>query len=377
MAPTDVSVRALTRPPFGRLAGSIGFDTGAQEFLELSSHRAVLRTILNRSRRPASMWLFAGDLGSGKTWFLSWLWREGAARLQRGTREHWEVTGFYFLPSGPIDRGFFEAFFASSGRRRFFAATHATQAGLQPAGEGVFRRAARHLLYDHSAWQVATGAAREFTKRRGKAALPSWSSPSNRLQIFLNFLRLLRESGVTNLVVLVDEFEATVTSVGKAKLPILSQFFRQLSDELQSTEGLPKVEIILCATGDVVELISPAPGSKPVTRTRTPSVLVRALRERLEPTVLLGGFTRSDALKLADHRIGLTRNSSTKARYIPYDEEAIALAYASCLGNVRTFCNSLEAMYEEALASGVERIDPAFASKVLNERGLSGEVSRP
>ena len=63
--------------------------------------------------------------------------------------------------------------------------------------------------------------------------------------------------------------------------------------------------------------------------------------------------------------------AQTNRKYIPYDEDAIVLAYEACLLNIRTFVAALEGMYEEALASKLDYIDASVARKVLKARGLA------
>ena len=363
-------MQALTRPPFGRLAGKISVHTGEGEFFETVASGKLLRAIAERSTKPVSLWLLGGTLGSGKTWTLSWLVREGPALLSNTTRERWALSGFYFLPRGPPDRAFFEAFFAASSDIRTSILEGLRSRPVVPVSRGPYANVVRSALSSSKIWGVLCGQSSNFPKKRGRPALPSWLNPVTRMGVFIEFLRTMKDVGFSRLAILVDEFEATVATLGTKGVATLSHFLRQLHDKMESTSGIPHTQVVLAGTREVINTLYPPPSEGPVVRVTPPSVLVQALRDRLAPTHYLGEFTKKDALALADLRIGVARATRTSQRYIPYEEQAIVLAYENSVGNVRNFVTSLESMYDEALSVDLELITAEFARKVLRKRGL-------
>ena len=365
-----ITVSELKQPPFGRISGRLSPLAGVGEFAELSIHKDLLETIAKRSVKPTSFWLLGGAIGSGKTWTLSWLLRDGAARLENLTHHQWSTVGFPFPAKGLPDRAFLESFFATSDELRIRARENVLKSSALTSPRTPYSRAARIALSNNDVWGTLCGESPSFPRKPSRPSLPSWAKEANRIAIFIEFLKIVRTAGFVNLLIIVDEFEAAATTSGTTGLGRLSHFFRQLHDDLGTMPELPRTEVILAATREVVSNFVPPPEARPATKVRTPHVLVQALRDRMDPPFYLDRFTEKDALVLADVRIGVARMSKTKEKYIPYSQEAISLAYENCLQNIRTFVTSLEAMYEEALAGNVDYIDVAFAKKVLKSRGL-------
>jgi hypothetical protein len=370
-APRRVTVRGLEQPPFGEFAGSIGAITGQAAFLRPPwADRLILDTVAERSRKSGTIWLLAGDYGSGKTWLLSWLLRDGPARLEARTGEKWSAVGLSFLPSATPDRAFIEAFFrASDGGRSTILRWRGTQDFLTP-GHREYDRAINSILSDPGAWRVVTGNASTFPRRRGSRPLPPWSSAVTRLGLFRAFLERLKDSGIENVLILVDEFENTLTGTGPAGLQKLTHFFRQMIDYLQTDHGLPKVQIVLSVTGDTAERIKPSKLSSELTRSGKVPNAVRAFQERLGETVVIPPLNLETALEIARFRIKAVQGGEPRRPYIPFEERAVELAFGASQRVVRTFCVLLEAMYERAYTSRAALVTERLALEVLSERGL-------
>lgn len=376
MPTTTPTVQALTRPPFGDFSGQIAPSTGGDEFVELPSSEKLLAEIAKRSVKRASCWMLGGEYGSGKTWALSWLLRSGPGRLEARTGVVWAVIGFPLRVSVQPDRGFYESFFVGAESERARVLTFLQgQTVVSPANP--ITNAVRSAIAQTSYWEVLEGRARTFPKRKGRSALPPWAVPSNRDAMFVAFLRLLRSAGAQRLLILVDEFEASVLTGGPSGLKKLSHFLRNLIDTVASTEGLPHTEIVLAATADVVNRINPEKEGTPTERTGEVAGLVAALQERLDQNYLLPDFSMDDALKIAAFRIRKARKYASPSRpYVPFDLEAIKIAYENCSKTVRRFCLLLEGMYEEALETGAKAITATLANQVVAQRLGSPESHR-
>ncbi|MCI4327608.1 MAG: hypothetical protein L3K16_08280 [Thermoplasmata archaeon] len=368
-----ITVRDLEQTPFGEFTGVAAATTGKKTFLKPRwADGLILGTIAERSRKTGTIWMLAGDYGTGKTWLLSWLLRDGPSRLEASTGEKWSVVGLSFLPSASPDRLFFEAFFrGSEAERSAILRRRSEQTLLTPSGS-EYDRAINAILADPGAWQVLTGHASTFPKRRGGRPFPPWKSPVARLGLFRSFLRRLKDAGSDHVLILVDEFENTVLGTGPSGLQRLTHFFRQLIDHLQSDFDLPKVQIVLSVTADAAKRIKPGQDSQALTRSGKVPAAVQAFQERLGETVYVPPLELDSALDIAKFRIeSVEGGDRDPARpYIPFERTAVELAFGASNRLVRVFCVLLEAMYEKAYTTKAPLVTTELAREVLRARGL-------
>lgn len=373
---TKATVKSFERPPFDRRAGKIDPLTGAEWFWETEASKLVVNRLMEGTQAKARVWLLGGGVGSGKTWLLSWLLREGAQELENKTHERWAFVGFYYVPSGPPDRALLQALFSHADDIRVTISKHLEQNPLR-GGSDPFRNLIRAAVRTPELWAVLTGASSSYPKSARRARFPNLSTPANRTRAFIALLEEARSAGIENLVFLVDEFEATVIASGARGIEKTAHSIRQLYDEMETAQSIPRVQLVLSATTDIVEDLNPGPDSGRPSTVRTPSALSLALRERLSPNLLLPPLGRDEAMKLANHRIELARNPKRGRKYIPYAEQAIAMAFEVCLGSVRTFVGLLEAMYLEAYASGSEMVTTTIAERIIDQKGYSRKKEKP
>src|SRR5207247_2646543 len=152
-----------------------------------------------RSAKPTSFWLLGGAIGSGKTWTLSWLLRDGPALLATKTKEQWAVVGFPFPARGLPDRAFFESFFSSSDPLRVSIREIALSSGGLVAPKNPYTRVAKTALTNNDVWGTLTGFSTSFPRKRGRVAFPTWANAANRMGIFLEFLKTAESAGVSRL----------------------------------------------------------------------------------------------------------------------------------------------------------------------------------
>lgn len=364
------TVQTLSRPPFGTFAGTISESAGEKDFAELDWLPRLLSTISERSTAGGKMWMFAGDYGEGKTWTLSWLLRNGSARLEALGGGSWCILGFPLENSAQPDRAFFEGFFRSASRERGTILEHTRSQSLLSPPQDSFTRAIRQILPDPGSWKVLTGVSTSFPTRGKTTKLPSWSSPANRWLLFKAFLKELRAAGCTHFLILLDEVEVPLIGAAAAGRQKLGQFLRRLVDEIQPDERIPSIQVILSVSGTAATELEPGRDTD-VQTTRSGAVPI-ALISRLGAPFRIPRFTKEEADLVAKQRIGSARGGTAQRPYIPFEVRAVDLAYENCKGQVRTFCKLLEGMYERALSAKTKTVSEDLAKKTIRE--LSGAM---
>lgn len=345
--------------PFATFAGKLAFNVGEEDFVTLKGHEELLTQLKqNLIQSNITIRLLVSVVGGGKTWTLSWLYRQFSKREHalvicvprlelRGQPER-ELTEAIFrgvLPELKKIRG-------KLGRKKMPKEFHGT------VTEYVW-----NAILDTGAFSTLSGGGGRLPTLNN-ARPPSLRKTEGTMQLLLGLFRVLYFVDYAEIIVLTDEVESLFVAYGRKDLFIFENYLRGLHDEFQSGQGkrLPRVLILLAATSSVLEQISPIL----VQKQTGASDFASALARRLGPMVLLV-TDESEALRIAEHRINEHRRQRLDQPYIPYDKDAILLAWRSSLGNIGDFCKYLQQMYELALAERANRITLKEAKRVVEQ----------
>ncbi len=362
----ETEIRSLLPKPPLPLGGRLGFETGKAYFVELPYHEGLVKLVKARAAARASMWFFAGPVGSGKTWTLSWLARKiRAETFELKGKSRWEVVLVPGLSFGAGPRTLIEAVFAASEHLRVQLATEKGNIELgkqgQPSHELV-----KAGIGNNEVWSVFTGNRGTFPRMGSVPSPPKWTSTETQESCLAEWFRVINQSGVGRLVILLDEFEMVITTLSPRQLRGFSNALRKIYDMIEGDNEMPNVQFVLGATTDVVTSLRPTDG-----RGRTAQGWIEALRSRMSEPFYIRALTEEQALAIAEQAIGRARSEKLGVRFIPYDEDAVVFAYAVSHGNVRRFAGMLRQMWEDAFLEDAKRITKQHAEGAAERLGLS------
>jgi hypothetical protein len=351
------------RGPFSQFAGNLSRDTGKEDFVALEIHHQLYRQIeISLLQNSVTIRLLVASQGGGKTWTLSWLYRNFEGDLRNTL-----VLGIQRLElRGQPERGLMEAIFRALKPSIDKIRTNLRSEPLPKGLQGTTSEYVKEALSDPMIYSMLCGDGGRLPKI-GNLTAPSMTKTEGTLQLLLGLFRVLYSIGFANVIVLIDEVESLFQVYGKRNLFIFENYLRGVFDEFQTDSErdnpeLPRLVMILAGTIIVLEQISPSLVGKQTSASDVAQALVR----RLSPTLLLVK-NQDDVLLIASHRIGIHRKRTTNQPYIPYDKDAIIYVWQNSLGVIGDFCRTLQTMYELALSQKAQRITLEHAKKAIIE----------
>lgn len=347
--------------PFLTTAGVLAYETGADDFAQLKVHGELLKqTELQFKERPITIRILASDIGGGKTWTLSWLYRHYFDM---------ENTLAIAVPRlelrGQPERGLVEAIFRGlkPSIDKIRSSLKARKGQLPKSLVGTPADYVMHAIFEPEVFSLLGGGGGRLPPLENVVP-PLLTKTEGTLQLFLGLLRVLHFAGFTRVIVLVDEVESLFLTYGRRDLFIFSNYVRGVIDEFQTDNGrsLPKLVMLLAGTIVVLEAISPGLVGRQMDATDVAQSLVR----RLAPPFQLFIENESDILEIARERIGAHRKKKENRPYIPYDTEAILFVWKS-FGKLGDFCRGLQDMYELALEEKASKITVSHAKRIVSK----------
>ncbi|MFC7226295.1 hypothetical protein N0B31_02685 [Salinirubellus salinus] len=355
---SDPKVRDLfPQTPF-EIGGGLNRETGRELFTPLEMHEKFRDEVIKNRRRGTCIWALSGPVGIGRTWTLCWTARQ-AVEQNMGTDERWEAALVPGLGSGQI-RDLYESVFQSTDYLREEAAENLDQGFDHISGQGR-EGILNHALTNQSSWSVFTGDRGRFPNIDGIDQKPKWTKRETQVQFLILWLKKLKEIGVDNLLILVDEFETTVTRLSSSKMTDFSDGLRRFYDVIEENkDDIPNVEIILSATTEAANKIDPSASSSQLQGWLT------ALQSRMTRGFRLGKISEDEAKKIAINCIDYRRTVDSEDEYYPYTVEAIETAYDGSDGLTRRLGEIINEMYFTAFDKTlIEEEDAQEAVEIL------------
>ena len=348
--------------PFLRYAGKLSPESGKPDFVPLSVHLELKSQTEDRFlNRPVTVRLVVSGPGGGKTWTLSWLYREFSDSPDTF------VIGIPRVESrGKPERGLVEAIFRSVSPnlpklKKWLASARNS---FPPELEGTPADYVRVALAKPEVYQLLCGGGGRLPSLDGIVA-PQLTRTEGTLNLFLGLLRVLHLAGWARVLVMVDEVESLFSVYGRRDLVILLDWIRNIIDECQSDMGrsLPKLEMLLSGTTAVLERVHPGLVGRQADQTDAAMGLIRRLDVPFQLTI----EKNEDVLRVASYRIGIHRRAKSNEPFIPYDEKAILYVWKNSFGNLGDYCERLQRMYEIALSEKAARITMSHARLVVGQ----------
>ena len=347
--------------PFQVRASSLRPDVGQDRFVEYRS-LAELRQLVERSfRLRVSIRLVFGSYGSGKTWALSWLWRELAT--PQGPLKC-IVLGIPRIETrGRPERGLVEALLRSLGE---------DHPELLPLGvASAPGQASRNLisLRDHFAnWddrQILTGGASgSRVPASNEARGFSLARTEDLIQLTLAVLEAIALAGFPRCLILIDELDAPFLLAARKDRIIFSEFFRGIYDILISPDPkgatYPAVQFLLSGTSDLYREFWP----EAITKLTGRGSLMSAFIRRTETPFVLKPPTPPELDEIAMREITRTREPPRRG-WIPFEQDAISKAWELSTRNLGQFIRLASDMYGLAEAEDAPRITKSHCLRAM------------
>lgn len=331
----------LPDAPFN-LGGGLSTDTGRELFQPLDMHERFRNHVIDNRLRGVAIFPLGGPVGIGRTWTLAWLARlarEENENLSPEFDERWEAALVPGLGDGQI-RDLYESIFTSTEHLRSEAKNELSDGHLdQISGKGR-EGILNHAVMNRESWAVLTGDRGRFPSIDGISEKPKWTQRDVQEDFLRLWLRKLHDLGVDNLLILIDEFETTVTRLSQNKMTDFSDGLRRLYDIMEEEDSeIPNVQVILSATTQAVNKIDASMSSQEL-----PGWLT-ALQSRMVRGFTLSKIKEEEAKKIARNCIDYRRTEDVDDPYLPYSEEAVEVAFEACDGLTRRFGQILNEMY--------------------------------
>jgi hypothetical protein len=328
----------LSDPPF-QLGGSLDLSTGRETFVALSQHDRFKDHVIRNGIRKAAIYPLSGDVGIGRTWTLAWLARR-AINENLSTDDRWEAALVSDLGGGQI-RVLHESIFSATEYlkdevEQEVTNTESLEDIISGRGkEGILN----HALMNRNSWSVLTGNKGRFPSVDGVDEKPKWTKREVQIDFLKIWLKKLDEIGVDNLLILLDEFEISVTRLSATKMTEFSDGLRRLYDVIENEENIPNVEIIISATTQAATKIDPTASSQDL-----PGWLT-ALESRMASGFSLSKISEDDAKEIASQCIDYRRTEELDDDFYPYTEKAVEIAFDGSDGLTRRFGQIINEMF--------------------------------
>lgn len=347
--------------PFVVRAGLLSRTAGEGRFVEYGSVLELKNLVEDTFRRPVSFRLVVGSHGVGKTWTLSWLWREFS--IEQGPRKCVVVAIPKFEIRERPERSMVESILSSVAENHpaLFAI-----GGSEGGGKASWdlRSLRDHFKEFESRQTLIGGSGGSRVSATEQARGFSLTKLDDLRRILLATFEAAWLAGYPRCLVLADELEAPFLLSSKRDRVIFFEFLRGIYDVLEqsSKDGprYPYVQFLFSGTQDVFEEF--VPGT--VTKQRGGGALLAAFVRRTEPPFLLKPPTKQELEQITLQEIQRTRRKK-ESGMIPFDLDAILLAWERSSRNLGEFQHLVSDMYALAEAEDAKRVTKEHCQRAL------------
>ncbi len=358
--------------PFSVRGGSLSRGLGDDRFIPYSSVRKLKEKVQATFDLPVSFRLVFGPYGAGKTWTFAWLWRE--MQQETGSKKCLVLGVPRFEIRAHPERSFVESLMCSAVEEH----PELIPLGVSNGGAraSLNLRSVRDHLQDWDSRQVLLG---QGSGHRVKAPTSDGRSFSmNKLgdltQLVLAVLEAAGHVGYSSCLILVDEVDAPFLLLGLKDRTIFTEFLRGVYDALveppEKGPSYPHAQFLFSGTYQVYQEFEPGA----ITRKLDEGDLMAAFLRRTEPAFVLDPPSDSDLHQIAQQEIARTRKKPEKGT-IPFDEEALAMAWKKSSLNLAQFVRIVSDMYAMAEAEDAKSVTTRHCTRVLAALGQDSEPS--
>jgi hypothetical protein len=360
------------RSPFVVRGGGLEEGRGEGEFTPYASVLKLKSTVEATFERPVSFRLVVGNHGYGKTWTLSWLWREFSREI--APRRCLVLGVPRFEIQRRAERSMVESILRCVQERH----PELFMTALANAGS----RASEDLrsLRDH----FANFESREILMGNGGARVRATEQTRGfSLTLSRDLTRILEatfeaalHAGYPRCLVLVDEFEAPFILGSPRERTIFSEFLRGVYDGLIAPTGgkirYPRVQFLFSGTEPVFREFAPAAITRQIDR----GGLMAAFLRRTEPPFFIEPPSTPDLKRIAQAEIARTRKHKEQG-FIPFDEGALLEAWKRSTLNLGEFVRMASDMYLLAEEEGANAVTTAHLRRVMEQYKVGSESKSP
>lgn len=224
---------------------------------------------------------------------------------------------------------------------------------------------------DESAWTYLIGGRLNKAESEAIGVKRGKQSPEDMLDVFYNLLRLVRAADYQTLLILVDEFEAIMSSVGKTKAVAVFDTFRAIFDEAgRHIDDMAKVVFVFGISGQALDKITDLEKDL---MAKTGGGGIAPFRERIlhSDSIELKPFGPEETLELVETRLKEVRSETAVTPIYPFSREAVEYIDSVSDHKPRFVLQNCYIVLEEASKKKeVNEISAEFAQGVLSRLGL-------
>jgi hypothetical protein len=353
----------LKSPPFQVNAGSLAPARGDGPFLPYRSVMDLKEQVDGTFSKRVSFRVVFGSHGSGKTWTLSWLWREFERPAGPGGCLVLGVPRFE-IRQHP-ERSLVSSLLRSVATEHPALLQIAAATGAATASEDL--RSLRDHFDDFASKQTLLGYGSTRVKATENARAFSLNSSGDLTRLTLSILEAVALAGYPRCLVLVDELEAPFILDPRKDRTIFSEFLRGVYDQLvdppKKGPHYPRTQFLFAGTLQIFEDFQPGA----ITRTSDQGSLMHAFIRRTDPPFLLKPPSSDELHKIARRNIELSRDPDSKQKgMLPFDTDAIDEAWTQSGLVLGIFVQYALAMYELAERDpGAKSVTKAHLERAL------------
>jgi hypothetical protein len=347
--------------PFVVRAGLLSKAAGEGRFVEYGSVSNLKQVVESTFNRPVSFRLVFGSHGVGKTWTLSWLWREFS--IEQGPRKTLVVGIPKFEIRERPERSMVESILSSVAES--YPALYAIGSSQGAGNASWDLRSLRDHFRDFQSRQTlvgASGASRVGASENARGF--SLTKLDDLRRMLLATFEAASLAGYGRCLVLADELEAPFLLSTTKDRVIFFEFLRGIYDVLErpskSGPKYPHVQFLFSGTQDVFNEF--VPGT--VTTQRGGGSLMAAFVRRTETPFLLKPPTKPELEQITLQEIQRTRRKKESGT-IPFELNAILMAWERSSHNLGDFLHLVSDMYALAETEDAKRVSKEHCERAL------------
>jgi hypothetical protein len=201
------------------------------------------------------------------------------------------------------------------------------------------------------------------------------SDSSQGIQLFFDFLKVIRLANYNNFLLLLDEFEYILSVLGEKKITQILNTFREIFDSFgyytdRCPEGIAKPIYVFAISPGGWGRLEDLEGSA---RKKTGGGGIAPFMERVQKRdiIRLKPFTMENSKELVMLRLSEARTKKIGDPFHPFTEGAIEYVHSASFNKPRNVIQYCGILLEDALEENLERIDVSSAERILGRYGIS------
>lgn len=203
---------------------------------------------------------------------------------------------------------------------------------------------------------------------------------STALRYLFDFQRILKASGYDNFLVMLDEFEYVISTLGEKKITHVLNTFKEVFDQFSLSEGREPGRMT-----KIVFLFASSPGGwerlirlVKTSEKKTGGGGIAPFYDRINSLdfITLAPFSLEDTKELIKSRLDIHRANKPPDPFFPFTNESIELIHELGERVPRKILEYCDILLEEAAEQGLKRITAMDAKKILEKFRLYPQKAR-